>query len=48
MVQRRDLKIILQNVSTWTVNRGNELSKYYNREQPDIILLNDIAINHKV
>ena len=48
MEQRRDLKIILQNVNTWTVNRGNELSNYYNREQQDKILLNDIGINHKV
>ena len=48
MEQKRDLKIILQNINTWTVNRGNVLSNYYNREQPGIILLNDIGINHKV
>ena len=48
MEQRSDLKVILQNINTWTVNRGNELSNYYNKEQPYIILLNDIGINHKV
>ena len=42
MELRSDLKIILQNVNTWTKNRVNELSNYYNREQPDVILINDI------
>ena len=48
MHQRSDFKIILQSGNTWTVNRGNEISNYHNREQPDIILLNDIGNNHKV
>ena len=45
MELRSGLKIILQNVNTWTKNRGNELSNYYNREQPDVILINDIGTN---
>ena len=48
MELRSDLKIILQNVNTWTKNRGNELSNYYNREQPDVILINDIGTNSNV
>ena len=48
MELRSDLKIILQNVNTWTKNRGNELSNYYNREQPDVILINDIGTNTNV
>ena len=46
--QISDLKLILQNVNTWTPARGNELSNYYNREQPDIILINDIGNNHNI
>ena len=48
MELRSDLKIILQNVNTWTKSRGNELSNYYNREQPDVILINDIGTNSNV
>ena len=48
MELRSDLKIILQNVNTWTKNRGNELNNYYNREQPDVILINDIGTNSNV
>ena len=48
MELRSDLKIILQNVNTWTKNRVNELSNYYNREQPDVIIINDIGTNSNV
>ena len=48
MELKSDLRIILQNVNTWTNNRGNELSNYYNREQPDLILINDIGTNYNV
>ena len=35
-----ELKIILHNVLAWTKERRNELTNYYNREQPDVILIN--------
>ena len=34
------MKIIQHNVQAWTFNRRNELSNYYMKEDPDIILLN--------
>ena len=34
------IKIIQHNVLHWTTERRNELSNYYNRENPEIILLN--------
>ena len=43
-----DLKVIMHNVNTWTPARENELSNCFNREQPDIILINDIGNNHKI
>ena len=43
-----DLKLILHNVNTWTPARVNELSNYFNREQPDIILINDIGNNNNI
>ena len=36
---RTTLKIIQHNVQTW-ITRKNELSNYYNRNGPDVILLN--------
>ena len=48
MERRSDLKIILHNVLTWTSDRGNEYTNYYNREQPDIILINEVGNNKKV
>ena len=38
----------MHNVNTWMPARGNELSNYFNREQPDIILINDIGNNHNI
>ena len=35
-----NIKIILHNVLCWTFNRRNELSNYYIKENPDVILLN--------
>ena len=35
-----ELKIILHNVLAWTKERRNELTNYYYREQPDVILIN--------
>ena len=35
-----NIKVILQNVLKWTYTRRNEISNYYQKESPDIILLN--------
>ena len=40
----KQLKIIQHNVLTWTVKRHKELGNYFNRENPDIILLNETAV----
>lgn len=40
----KSLKIVLHNVNTWTRDRRNELSNYYNRIEADIILLNSISL----
>ena len=37
---RTTVKIIQHTVLAWTYERKNELSNYYNREKPKIILLN--------
>ena len=34
------IKIIQQNVLKWTFNRRNELTNYYMKMDPDVILLN--------
>ena len=40
----KQLKIIQHNVLTWTVERCKELGNYFNRENPDIILLNETRV----
>ena len=39
-----NLKIVFQNVLSWTVDRRNELSNYYNRTGADVIILNSTGI----
>ena len=39
--------IIQQNVLHWSFDRKKELSNYYNKLQPDIILLNSTGIDDK-
>ena len=41
---RTELKIIFQNVLWWTWERRNELSNYYQKENPEIILLNATSL----
>ena len=49
MQDNRDtLKIIQQNVLKWTFTRKNELSNYYIKEDPDIILLNSTGISDDI
>ena len=38
------LKIVFQNVLTWTFNRRNELTNYYLSLSPDVILLNSTGL----
>ena len=40
----QELKIIQLNVSKWTKERSIELSNLYNRNNPDIILLNAVSV----
>ena len=46
----RDLKVIQHNVLKWTSRRKNELTNFYLREDPDIILMNSTGIpdNEKI
>ena len=41
---RTELKIILHNVLWWTWERRNELSNYYQKENPKVILLNATSL----
>ena len=40
----QELKIIQHNVLTWTKERSIELANPYNRNNPDIILLNAVSV----
>ena len=40
-------KIIQQNVLSWTMDRRNELTNYYYKEQPDLILLNSTCMRNE-
>ena len=40
----RDLKIIQHNTLKWARKRRNELSNYYQKEDPDVISLNSTGI----
>ena len=42
--QVNNIKIILHNVLKWTYRRKNELSNYYQQQDPDVILLNSTGI----
>ena len=40
----KHLKIMQHNVLTWTVERCKKLGNHFNRENPDIILLNETGV----
>ena len=40
----QELKIIQHNVLTWTKERSIELANFYNRNNPDTILLNAVPV----